>query len=88
MYRLLHSILLASAFVIPTQCYPEPLEKLSGRVDGPMVLHPINIRAYESVTGLRRRGQDEFSDLDPKTQSQLIYGTPGGLYHPLVSPFR
>ena len=44
------------------------------------VLRPINLRDYESATGLRRRSEEYFSDLDPSAQSQLIYGRPGGTY--------
>ena len=45
---------------------------------GPALLLPINVRQYEAATGLRRRDDTDFSDLDPGTQSQLIYGRPGG----------
>ena len=45
---------------------------------GPALLLPINVRQYEAATGLRRRDENDFSDLDPATQSQLIYGRPGG----------
>lgn len=53
----------------------------SPQLEESLVLHPINLRAYESAVGLRRREneQDDFSDLDPGTQSQLIYGRPGGM---------
>lgn len=43
------------------------------------ILRPIAIRDFEKATGLRRRsGSVELSDLDTKTQAELIYGTPGG----------
>ena len=42
------------------------------------LLLPINVRQYEAATGLQRRDDNDFSDLDPDTQSQLIYGRPGG----------
>ena len=45
---------------------------------GPALLLPISVRQYEAATGLRRRDDNDFSDLDPDTQSQLIYGRPGG----------
>lgn len=42
-----------------------------------MTLHPIRLRDYEDAIGLRRRTQQDFSELDPGSQSQLIYGRPG-----------
>ncbi|KAL8839222.1 MAG: hypothetical protein Q9170_001828 [Blastenia crenularia] len=45
--------------------------------DEPSVLHPINLRDYETALGIHRRSGVEFTDLDPSTQTQLIYGRPG-----------
>ena len=49
-------------------------------VPGPEVLKPINIFAFEHAHGLQRRSTQDFSHLDLQTQSQLIYGSPGGRY--------
>lgn len=67
--------LLAVVLVIPAFSHSSPSETV---LEGPAVLHPINVRHYEAATGLRRREEQDFSDLDPNTQSQLIYGRPGG----------
>ncbi len=75
MYRNLSATLLAVALSILAFSAPGHAEATSG---GPAVLHPINVRQYEAATGLRRRDDEDFSDLDPNTQSQLIYGRPGG----------
>ena len=40
-------------------------------------LRPIGIHDYEAAMGLHRRDSGDFSDLDLRTQSQLIYGSPG-----------
>lgn len=44
------------------------------------VLKPIHIRDWEAAhgIGLERRASKDFADLDPRTQSQLVYGRPGG----------
>lgn len=42
------------------------------------VLHPINIADYEASMGLQRRDSNDLSTLDPQTQSELLYGSPGG----------
>ena len=47
---------------------------------GPTVLRPININEYEIATGLRRRASEQFSDLSPQTQAELIYGSPAGVH--------
>ena len=46
----------------------------------PAILKPIHIRDWEAANGigLERRASEAFADLDPQTQSQLIYGRPGG----------
>ncbi|CAF9942270.1 MAG: hypothetical protein ALECFALPRED_009642 [Alectoria fallacina] len=41
------------------------------------VLHPINIADYEASMGLQRRDSNDLSTLDPQTQSELLYGSPG-----------
>ena len=81
MHRSWFSLFLGSAYILPALCRPGPSAKPITRVDEPLVLHPINLRDYESAVGLQRRGEDDFSDLDPKTQSQLIYGSPGSEYN-------
>lgn len=42
-------------------------------------LRPIHIADYEAAMGLQRRESERFSGLSPQTQSELIYGTPGGM---------
>ena len=80
MYKPFFAALLAVVLAIPAFSHTGPSETV---IDGPAVLHPINLRHYEAATGLRRREDQDFSDLDPNTQSQLIYGRPGGtaLFH-------
>ena len=46
---------------------------------GPTVLRPINVNEYEIATGLHRRASEQFSDLSPQTQAELIYGSPAGI---------
>lgn len=46
----------------------------------PTVLRPININEYEIATGLHRRASEDFSDLSPQTQAELIYGSPAGVH--------
>ena len=74
MYQVFPAALLAALLAPPA---------LSHGSDGtvlerPAMLYPINVRYYEVATGLRRREDKDFSDLDSSTQSQLIYGRPGG----------
>lgn len=45
---------------------------------GPQVLKAINIFDFQSAQGLQRRSSEDFSHLDLQTQSELIYGSPGG----------
>ena len=59
----------------------EALAKATPEADGPLVLHPIKLRDYESAIGLHRRVGENFEDLDPSTKSQLIYGRPGGTFN-------
>ena len=75
MYNTLSIALLALEFASPACSYHEHVDTVS---EGPSVLFPINVRHYEAATGLRQRDDQDFSDLDPNTQSQLIYGRPGG----------
>ena len=75
MYKGFSAALLAVVLAVPAFSHSGPGETVLG---GPAVLHPINVRHYEAATGLRRREDEDFSDLDPNTQSQLIYGRPGG----------
>lgn len=41
-------------------------------------LRPIHIIDYEAAVGLQRRAPEDFSDLNLQTQSEIIYGSPGG----------
>ncbi|KAL8680964.1 MAG: hypothetical protein Q9186_002864 [Xanthomendoza sp. 1 TL-2023] len=77
MFHLLPSILLVAASFLPPACHAEPLVSTSSAIGQPLTLHPIHLRDYEDALGLRRRAQEDFSDLDPGSQSQLIYGRPG-----------
>ena len=43
-------------------------------------MRPINVNEYEIATGLQRRGSEDFSDLSPQTQAELIYGSPAGVH--------
>ena len=76
MYKGFCAALLAVALALPGFSHPMLGETV---LEGPTKLHPINVRNYEAATGLRRREDQDFSDLDPNTQSQLIYGSPGGM---------
>ena len=42
-------------------------------------MRPINVNEYEIATGLQRRDSEDFSDLSPQTQAELIYGSPAGV---------
>jgi hypothetical protein len=68
----------ASAYVLPSTGPHAKRNAGPGPTpDGPPVLQPINVDAYESAVGLRPRAVTDFERLDPKTQAQLVYGTPG-----------
>ena len=75
MYTGFSAALLAVVLALPAFSHSGPGETL---LEGHTVLHPINVRHYEAATGLNRREDQDFSNLDPTTQSQLIYGRPGG----------
>ncbi len=47
---------------------------------GQTALRPINVNEYEIATGLKRRDSEDFSDLSPQTQAELIYGSPAGVH--------
>ena len=69
------SIVGALAIALPVSA------SLSPRAPGSQgtTLRPIAIRDYEAAAGLQRReNSEDFSDLDTKTQAELIYGSPGG----------
>ena len=44
------------------------------------VLKPIHVNHYEIAIGLQRRDSEDFSDLSPQTQAELIYGSPAGVH--------
>lgn len=79
MSRRVASFLLAAAVVFSVHCSGEITAKAIPRAIDPSVLHPINLRSYEAALGLQRRSGEDFAELDPSTQSQLIYGRPGGM---------
>ena len=78
------ALLAALAFSVPALAFPNPLVPAPVD-DGSVRLQPIKIADFENAVGLQRRSAEEFSDLDLKTQSQLIYGRPGCTYHPRFS---
>ena len=47
---------------------------------GHTVLRPIDVNDYESAIGLQRRASEDFTDLSPQTQAELIYGSPAGVH--------
>ena len=47
---------------------------------GPTVLRPINVNDYEIAIGLQRRDSEDFTNLSPQTQAELIYGSPAGVH--------
>ena len=75
MYKPSCTALFAVALAFSAFSYLGHTETVS---EGSALLLPINLRHYEAAAGLRRRDEEDFSDLDPHTQSQLIYGRPGG----------
>ncbi|KAL8851804.1 MAG: hypothetical protein Q9221_003318 [Calogaya cf. arnoldii] len=77
MQKMLSSLSLVAATLFTALCHAEPFSSTSAPVDESMNLHPINLRDYESAIGLHRRAEDDFSQLDPGSQTQLIYGRPG-----------
>jgi len=55
-----------------------PVFALAKPEPGPQILKAINIFDFQSAQGLQRRSSEDFSHLDLQTQSELIYGSPGG----------
>lgn len=72
------NLLLAAATLFSGFCLGGQAARAVPRAADPAVLHPINLRSYEAAMGLQRRSGEDFTDLDLSTQSQLIYGRPGG----------
>ncbi|KAI4256239.1 MAG: hypothetical protein L6R42_006339, partial [Xanthoria sp. 1 TBL-2021] len=77
MHKVFSSLSLAVAILFAAVCHAEPLFPTSSPVDESTNLHPINLRDYESAVGLHRREKEDFSQLEPGSQTQLIYGRPG-----------
>ena len=75
MYTYLSTSLLAVALALSANSLLGHAKTTS---EGSAILYPINVKHYEAATGLRRREDDDFSDLLPNIQSQLIYGRPSG----------
>lgn len=46
--------------------------------DAPIILRPIKLNKTVDTEGLDRREAENFQDLDFQTQSELIFGSPGG----------
>lgn len=78
MQQSLLTVLSALAICLPASASPFPLLP---RVPGSQgtVLRPIASRDLGAAAGLHRRASEDFSNLDLQTQSQLIYGNPGGM---------
>lgn len=53
-----------------------PVYGFSTSKEEALQLSPINVQDWEEI-GIQRRAAEDFSDLNPKTQEQLIYGSPG-----------
>ena len=78
MHQSLFSALTTLAVALPISANFLPAVERSADLE-PTRLRPISIRNYEAAAGLGRRDNSEnFSDLDLQTQSDLIYGSPGG----------
>ena len=73
--RILSILLLVLSAHASRSRTPDLLESL-----GPTVLRPINVNDYEIATGLQRRDSEDFSNLSPQTQAELIYGNPAGVH--------
>ena len=73
--KFLNSIFAATLLSLG-QCSAIPVDAKSPVADA-LILRPIAIRDYEAATGLQRRDSEDFKDLDPAEQAQLIYGSPG-----------
>ena len=69
----------AWALTLPLVTLGLPRSDLVTRRPSPSHMRPINSKAFDYRNGLSTRASEEFSDLDPKTQAQLIYGSPGGM---------
>lgn len=55
-----------------------PVFALAKAEPGPQILKAINFFDFQSAQGLQRRSSGDFSHLDLQTQSELVYGSPGG----------
>lgn len=68
---------LSSASIVPvTDGVVKARNAQEGSFGAPPILHPINVDAYQSATGLHVRDAMDFSRLDPAEQAHLVYGTP------------
>lgn len=70
----------ASAYVVPSGSWQPSFKRspiAEANAPGAPVLQPINLDAFESAVGLKRRAATDFERLDPSTQATLVYGTPG-----------
>lgn len=57
---------------------PKPVRE--SKAGNPVKLRPIKVGDFELATGIQRRDAADFSHLHLKTQAQLIYGQPGGIF--------
>lgn len=64
------------AFVFPVVTSLSAAQQASAPPEG-TTLRPINIVEYEASMGLQRRDSNDLSVLEPQSQSQLVYGSPG-----------
>lgn len=76
-HSLLHSL---AALAILDQSLATPNLVRESRASNPVKLKPINVGDFEIATGIQRRDTADFSHLHLKTQAQLIYGQPGGIF--------
>ena len=73
------SFLAGLRLVVPSSAVPD-IPAQSSRFEYTSRLKPINIRDFEIAADISRREAEDLSTLDFQTQSQLIYGRPGGLF--------
>ncbi len=86
MHRSLLSILGALAISLPASASLSPIAPRIPDSQG-TILRPIAIRDFEAAAGLQRRASEDFSNLDLQTQSQLIYGSSGGMEATCIRDF-
>lgn len=80
--------LMGALVILPqTIAFPSTFTQ-AGPFELSSVLKAINVRDFEHAAGVRRRSEEKLSDLNLQTQSQLIYGRPGGWFEDIDSQMR